>query len=233
MFLRRKKEILEEIQCLCGLLNFACQVVLPGRTFLRRLFELTRGLEKLRHHLRLKRGCKDDLLVWKEFLHTFNGKYFFLEENFLDDATIQLYTDASGSHGYRAVFGKSWFYGAWDAEWRDINITVKDLYPIVLAVEVWGKRMANSCICFQSDNEALVYVLNKQSSKESNIMFLIRKLVLLSLNFNILFKSEHNPDKKNVLSEALSRLQIQNFLHMMPEAEKVPTSVPLLPQLPN
>jgi len=82
MFLRRKKVTLEEIQYLCGLLNFSCQVVLPGRTFLRRLFELTRGLEKPHHHVKLKRGCKDDLLVWKEFLHTFNGKYFFLEEKF-------------------------------------------------------------------------------------------------------------------------------------------------------
>jgi hypothetical protein len=122
--------------------------------------------------------------------------------------------------------------GFTDAEWRDINITVKELYPIVLAVEVWGKRMANSCICFQCDNEALVYV-NKHSRKESNIIFLIRKLVLLSLNFNILYKSEHIPGKKNVLSDALSHLQIQKFLHMIPEAEKVPTSVQLLPQLPN
>jgi hypothetical protein len=60
-----------------------------------------------------------------------------------------------------------------------------------------------------------------------------RKLVLLSLNFNILYKSEHIPGKKNVLSDALSHLQIQKFLHMIPEAEKVPTSVQLLPQLPN
>ena len=55
--------------------------------------------------------------------------------------------------------------------------------------------MANSCICFQCDNEASVYVLNKQSSKESQIMFMIRKLVLLALQDNILFKAEHIPRK--------------------------------------
>ena len=38
-------------------------------------------------------------------------------------------------------------------------------------MEVWGVHMANSCICFQCDNEALVYVLNKQSSKESNYVY--------------------------------------------------------------
>lgn len=110
--------------------------------------------------------------------------------------------------------------------------SVKELYPIVVAVEVWGVvHMANSCICFQCDNEASVYVLNKQSSKESQIMFMIRKLVLLALQYNISFKAEHIPRKKNYLSDPLSHLQIQIFLHLMPKAERNPTSIPVLPQL--
>jgi hypothetical protein len=40
--------------------------------------------------------------------------------------------------GYGAVFQQSWFYGEWDDNWEDINITVKELYPIVLALELWG-----------------------------------------------------------------------------------------------
>ena len=91
--------------------------------------------------------------------------------------------------------------------------------------------MANSCICFQCDNETLVYVLNKQSSKESQIMLMIRKFVLLVLQYNISFKAEHIPKKKNYLSDTLSHLQIQIFLHLMPEAERNPTSIPILPQL--
>ena len=50
-FLYRKKVTLKELQSLCGLLNFACQVVLPGRAFLRRLFDLTRGLQKPHHRV--------------------------------------------------------------------------------------------------------------------------------------------------------------------------------------
>jgi hypothetical protein len=56
--------------------------------------------------------------------------------------------------------------------------------------------MANSCICFQCDNETLVYNLNKQGSKESQIMLMIRKFVLLALQYNISFKAEHIPRKK-------------------------------------
>ena len=36
-FLKRKKVSLKEMQSLIGLLNFTCSVVIPGRTFLRRL----------------------------------------------------------------------------------------------------------------------------------------------------------------------------------------------------
>ena len=87
--------------------------------------------------------------------------------------------------GYGAVFQQSWFYGEWDENWEDINITVKDLYPIVLALELWGNKLQNKSVMLNCDNEALVFVLNKQSCKDPQIMYLVRRLVLLSLSFNI------------------------------------------------
>ena len=42
-FLSRKKATLKELQSLIGVLNFACSVVSPGRSFLRRLVDLTVG----------------------------------------------------------------------------------------------------------------------------------------------------------------------------------------------
>jgi glutamyl-tRNA reductase len=44
----------------------------------------------------------------------------------------------------------------WNAEWISENITLKELYPIIVAIEVWGYRIANKSICFNCDNEALV-----------------------------------------------------------------------------
>jgi hypothetical protein len=64
------------------------------------------------------------LKVWKEFLVNFNGKCFFLEDRFISADLLQLYTDASGSMGYGAVFQQSWFYGEWDENWEYINIKV-------------------------------------------------------------------------------------------------------------
>ena len=79
-FLRRKKVTLREIQSLIGLLNFACSVVVPGRAFLRRLIDLTRGVKSPHHFIRLNKSSKADLVLWQSFLDDFNGRSFFLND---------------------------------------------------------------------------------------------------------------------------------------------------------
>ena len=47
--------------------------------------------------------------------------------------------------------------------------------------------MRNKCIVFLSDNQAVVEIINKQTSKDSSIMVLLRHFVLSTLKYNILF----------------------------------------------
>ena len=63
-FLHRKKVTLLELQSLIGLLNFACAVVSPGRAFLRRIIDLTKGIQKPYHKRRLTKSAKADLTAW-------------------------------------------------------------------------------------------------------------------------------------------------------------------------
>jgi len=51
--------------------------------------------------------------------------------------------------------------------------------------------MANKCVCFVTDNSALVDVINRQTSKHKLITLLVRDLVLTSLKYNILFWARH------------------------------------------
>jgi hypothetical protein len=97
-FLHRRKVTLRELQSLCGLLNFACQVVVPGRAFLRRLFDLCRGLRKPHHPVKLTVCVKEDLKAWEQFLIFFYGKCFFMEDNVVSTDMLQLYTNASGRY---------------------------------------------------------------------------------------------------------------------------------------
>ena len=231
-FYNKRSVTLKELQSLIGLLNFACSVVLPGRAFLRRMIDLTKGVRKPYHHIRLTRQCKEDILLWLSFLNSFNGKSFFLSAKWLTSSNIKLYTDSAGSLGYAAVLGKRWFFGHWPDSWKSLNITILELFPIVLATEIWGTIMCNHCIVFFSDNHAVVDIINKQTSREPKVMVLVRRLVLNCLKYNILFKSKHIPGILNRECDLLSRLQVDKFKLLAPHADVQPTPVPssLLPQ---
>ena len=94
------------------------------------------------------------LKLWLEFLTHFTGKSFFLEFQWLSSLHLHLYTDASGSLGYGAVFPENWFYGPWPPE----------MFPIVLSIKIWGTQLANKCITFHTDNQALSEVINKKTT---------------------------------------------------------------------
>ena len=87
------------MQSLNGLLNFACSVIRPGRAFLIRLIDLTVGVRLPDHYIRLNREVKEDL---KTLLS------FFLEDLCLNSPKLNLFTDASGAHGFGALFGPHW-----------------------------------------------------------------------------------------------------------------------------
>ena len=133
-FIHRKKVTLKEVQSLNGLLNFACSVIRPGRAFLRRLIDLTVGVRLPNHYIRLNREVKEDLKTWLSFLLNFNGRYFFLDDLWLNSSKLNLFTDASGAHGFGAIFGSHWCYGKWPANWEYQNIAILEFYPIVLSL---------------------------------------------------------------------------------------------------
>ena len=228
-FLTKPKFTLKTLQSIIGTLNFACAVVLPGRAFLRRLIDLTIGVSKPHYFIRITKEVREDLHMWAEFLANFNGRTIFMAEQWLSSTSLNLFTDASGTLGYGAVLGSSWFYGAWSQQWVNQNITLLELYPIVLAVQIWGNRLANERIIFHTDNQALVPVIIKQLSKDRAIMCLVRKLVITCLRFNILFQAQHIPGKAN---DHLSRLQVSAFLAKAPSASSQPEAVPPLPHSP-
>ena len=232
-FLSKQKATLKEIQSLIGLLNFACGAVVPGRTFLRRLISLTIGKSNPRYKIRITQESKKDLIIWKTFLEHFNGKSIMLLDRWNDEQKYRMETDASGSKGYSAIFQDFWFYGAWNKEWLGQSIELKELYPIWLGLDMWKEVLANHCIQFYTDNEALVYIINQKTSKNKLIMWLLRKIVLICLQFNILFQAFHLSSKSNFQADRLSRFQVDKFKQSAPWARPEPLSIPPLLSIPK
>ena len=230
VMMQKEKATLQEIQSIVGLLNFACAVILPGRAFLRRLIDLSIGLKAPYHRRRLTKEVKADLDLWLSFLVEFNGVSTLPAENILATHEIGLFTDASGSLGYGAVFGKAWFNGHWSTWWLQQNITLKELYPIVLAVEVWGQHFQNKRLVLHTDNSAIVSVLTNQTSKEPLVMVLVRRLVKYCLKYNIVLSAYHIAGSDNAAADAISRFQMERFRSICTSAHQLPTPIPALPQ---
>ena len=116
--------------------------------------------------------------------------------------------------------------------WVKIMIAIMEFYPIVLSLMLWGDHIRDRCITFFTDNEALVHVINKSTCRDTSLMIFVRKLVLVCLRHNILFKAKHISGFKNTLADALSRLQIERFKKLAPAyMDPMPTAIPshLLP----
>ena len=122
----------------------------------------------------------------------------------------------------------------WPEQWAGINIAILDFYPVVLSLYLWGIEMQNRCMLFFTNNEALVYVINKQSCNDKGLMFFVRKLVLICLQNNILFKAKHVPGVHNILADSFSRLHVENFRCLVPALmDQCPTDIPLHQQPQN
>ena len=212
--------------------NFACSVVVPGRVFLRRLINLTIGIRHSHQFIRLTNETKKDLQIWETFLDSFNGKSFFLKEGWASSSSLCFYNDAAQSSGYGLMFGKQWAYGTWPDSWKAYNISFLGFFPIVVGLSLWCNKLKNKRVIFITDNESIVYFINKQTAKDPKLLCLLRTLVLICLKNNILLRARHIKGARKILADSLSRFQVEKFEVLAPgmNPELTPLSAHLLPE---
>ena len=224
-FLGRRKTTLRELQSLIGLLNFACVVVAPGRAFLQRLIALLSKVSKPQHYIRLDKGAKEDIAMWHVFVNDFNGKALILEDIWVTSDVLQMATDASGT-GCAGVLGNTWFSVEWPQSLHQHHISVKELFAIILACELWAYKISDKKIILLCDNIASVEVINHLRAKDTVMMRLVRRLVLCGLRNNIVFRARHVPGISNGVADALSRNQFKRAKRLQPELNELPSVVP-------
>ena len=166
---RRRKVTLRELQSVIRTLAFACKVVIMGRPFLRRLINLTIGITMPHFHIRLRQEARLDLAAWALFLEHYNGTSLLLNDLWTSSEKLELFTDASG-FGYAGLLDGHWSQGLWPHSWMDYNIAIKELFTIVLALRIWPSILADRRLLVLSDNEAVVHIINNQTSKDKKLL---------------------------------------------------------------
>ncbi len=138
---------------------------------------------------------------------------------------LHFYTDAcfQACAGY---MGSRWFTICFPDDWHKFGITFLEMFPIVAAMAIFGHKFANHRVLFHSDNQAAVFIINKQSSRSPRIMKLVSQLVLLALRHNVQFFAQYLPGLQNERADKQSRLQVTPAdLHnwgMSPDPEPIP-----------
>ena len=220
-WLTRKCATKRELLSLIGLLHHAASIVRPGRSFLRRLIDLSTTASEFHHHIRLNVQSRSDIAWWQLFLSRWNGLSFIPTHS----RECVLTSDASGSWGCGAYCDSNWFQFQWPSQ-APSNIATKELIPILFAAAIWGSAWTSACVTFRCDNAAVVAVINKGSCKDPELMHLMRCLSFYAAYYNFSFQAVHIAGVKNIAADALSRGDLQKFFISLPQASPSPAAVP-------
>ena len=105
-------------------------------------------------------------------------------------------------------------------------MTTLESTPVIPALCFWGYKLANKKVLFHIDNQALVTIINKQTSKFKRVMFLLRPFIMKCMLNVILFKAVYKPTKSNSIVDSISRKQWQRFQQVAPQAQTRPLIAP-------
>ena len=187
------------------------------------------------HHVRLDKEFKIDCSIWLSFLQDSSftnvvNRPMLDINRYVTSEQISYYSDASAAPelGYGCVYKQRWVYGKWPEGFVkrcDPSIEFLELYALVIGLFTWQEKLANCRIIIFCDNKAVVSMVNNLSSKCKKCMYLIKLLVLNGLQFNRRVSVKYIRSKDNILSDALSCLQLGRFKQEGPHMNQFPDTI--------
>lgn len=205
----------QELESLVGFLSFAAKVVVPGRAFLRRLFnELSKSKGSFIH---VNQDIKADLLWWHHFLPKWNGICIIHASR----PTVRLWTDASGNYGmggYILKDGESPYTLPCSQAYSERfttrlmpkHINVKEMTAVLHALQRWLPMVKGSHLVLHCDNFAVAKGVKKTSIR-GNAMHALRAIAMLAAVNDVEIESRWISTKHNFLADLLSRGRLQKI----------------------
>lgn len=189
-----------------GHLSFASQVICPGRPYIRKFIDRIRSVFNPAHYVKVTCEIRSDCVMWLFFLDSYNGVSLLRPSEDVSYSHFAFSSDASG-WGCAAVLHHEWFQCQWPSPWKLKHINILEFVPIVLALEIWGDRWHHAVLCFHCDNSAVVEVINRLTSRDPHMLFLLRKVMQFSMAHDVIIRAIHCPGKLNTIADSLSRFQ--------------------------
>ena len=211
----------KELECIGGLVSHCSYVVRGGRTFSRRIFDLSASYSRASKAIPLDGSILADLEWWLKFCDCFNGKACII----CDLHPVPMYSDSS-FQGFGAWMGRDWLAGCWSQDSLPCdfdfgcshlesgpsfdsaprNINVLELWPVILGIRRWGPYFKNCFVHVVTDNMQVLALLCTGRSSNKLCMSWLRELFWMCFIWNIDIKASYIKSADNHLADALSRL---------------------------
>lgn len=218
----KKRDLLS----LIGLLAHACKAVRAGRSFFRRLIDLSMEAKQLDHFIRINRVARSDIEWWFQFCVRWNG-IAMMRSVGNAPTSAEVTSDASGNRGCGAFSGSNWFMLQWSESYKDVHISAKELVPVVVAgVIIWGRDWRGKTVQVWCDNIAAVSAVNYGTSKNQDVMHLARCLAFVKAKWDFELIANHLAGVLNPIPDALSRNKRHVFHALLPQANPGQTPIP-------
>ena len=200
-------------------MTFYSQVIKYAHMFKRRLIECSKEATTLNETIRLSEEARKDIKWWYSSIKLYNGVSWFPKE-FNAETAVLLFTDASDIAA-AAVCQDAWTVQYFQGEFgwlKDKSIAYRELYAVVLALGTFGHSLYRCQVLMNIDNKGVQQCVSKGSSRDKDLMALIRVLYYYAVKHSICYEAVHVYGHRNGMADSLSRNRIYVFRHMHPSA---------------
>ena len=201
-FYGRRRVSTESLQSLLGRLLYVAKVVVPARAFLNRMLS----------YLRIQQGpviylgeaFEKELNWFTSLLCDFNRAPSFgvIDQNGIQD----IFVDAS-----LEGIGGCWNKNAYCDHIPNVikqgsGIVHFEMFNVYVALRHWAKLLQGQTVRVNSDNMAVVQIVNSYRTNDPFLGMCIRIILWVAARYNFHVVAEHIPWALNTIADALSRL---------------------------
>ena len=195
-----------EVESLVGKLQFLAKCIRAGRTFLARLIQWIRSMNRSDKYP-IPMEARKDIAWWGRCAQEHNGIFLiWLHKNPHVDQVIV--TDAC-LIGYGGIYREQYFRGRFPANLQNKNIALLEILAVMVALKIWGKELQGQYFWIHVDNEAVAAVMNSGASRDSALQDVPREIALLSARHQFVVKARHISGVSNRIPDWLSRFHEQ------------------------